>query len=515
MAEPAGTRLLPVLAALTIVVAGGLSPAPARASDALPLAEVIRQTLSRHPDMALARLKSQTADVEPERLQGLLDPSYKISALVSDDRDPSNFKFNPTTDTKFAQLKGSISKPLAAGDTLTLGADYNRTKQQFGQGPNLFSRFDPFYHNQIDLTWRHPLLRGKDRPDWREGLEAALADARAARLQERVTARALARKAIQLYFDIAVDEANLKLARAGVARAERLLRYQESRQRFGLIEEADRLQTAALLAERKLNAASAEESLARDITALNRLMLRRPDAPIHVRESLAPDAPVPALEDIMATALKRRPELRALDARLKAAEARLKVARDAQRMQLDVIAQAGTRALAGNAADAARQGFSVADRFISLGVELGDTIHDHAARADIRKAELARAEVLAERRQLEEQIRDDAASLVALIRTGRKAWRAAVARMHAEQKKFAAEVARYKAGRSDTATLIQFEGQLLAAQVEASLRRLSLLRNLRQLGWVEGVLLDELGVKLADAEAADANVAGEPANIRP
>ncbi len=463
----------------------------------MPLAKVIREVLAHHPDMEIARLKTRVSDTEPERLQGLLDPSYKVSALISDDRDPSNFVFNPTTDTKFGQIKGSIAKPLENGATISLGADYQRTDQKYALGPGGFTRFNPFYHNQIDLSLRQPLMRGKGRPDWREGLAAALADARAARLNERVTARTLARQAIQLYFNIAIDEANVRLARAGVRRAEKLLRYQQSRERFGLIEKADRLQTSALLASRKLNQTNAEANLARDITALNRLMLRDTAAPIVTGDDIDPDTSTPDLEAVMDIALKHRPELRAMDARLEAAEARLKQARDAERMQLDLVAQAGTRALAGDAGTAVRKGFGLSDRFVSLGLEMSDDIGDHSARALIRKAELERARVQAERRQLVEQIRSDAANLLTLIRTGRKAWRAARARMRAEKLKFQAETERYRAGRSDTATVIRFEGDLLAAQVEASIRRLALLRNLRQLAWVEGVLLDQLGIRLS------------------
>ncbi len=467
------------------------------------LADIVRQVLARHPDMDVRRIQAASARTGVAGAQGKLDPAWSVQALAADDQTPSNFTFNPQISSRTLQIKGDIIKPLASGTTVSLNADYNRGLQTYLNGRNLFTRFNPSWRNQIDLTVRQPLLRGAGNPDYHETLRAALADAQAADMQRQVTARALARKALQLYFSIALDEADRKLAADSVHRAERLLRYQRRRERLGLIEQADRLQAEALLAQRKLGLANAEARLAEDVTALNRLMLRPPDAPIRVELAHPPDAPPPDLEDVMRTAQQRRPELRALDARLRAESARLAAARDARRMQMDLIGRIGSRALAGNAGDAARKGFSLADRFVSVEVELSDTAGHHAADAAIRKAELARAEVEAQRRQTLELIRDDAATMLTRIRTGLRRWRAARERARAERRKFEAELARYREGRSDTATLIQFEGDLNQAEEEALLRRITLLLDWRQLDWVRGVLLDRLDIRLAGANAPE------------
>jgi len=469
------------------------APVSVRA-ESIGLDTVIRNVLERHPDIPVIRLKTEKIRTDQQRIAGQLDPQVSLSVLATDSEDPSNSVFNPIKSNTFQQIKGDITKPLANGGTVTLGIDYNRRLLNFANNASAFARFDPSYHNQIDLTYRQPLLRGAGRPAYHQELAAALSDESAAHLQEKVTARTLSRQAIQLYFDIAVDEANRKLAADAEKRAAKLLKYQKSREGFGLIEKADRLQTEALLATRKMDLADAEARQVQDVTALNRLMLRDTNIPITTRDRQRLDITLPDLGDTMDTIGQRRPELLALDARLKAADARLEEVKDTDTTQVDLVGQIGSRSLAGTPGTAVRQGFSLADRFASIGVEISDTVVNNAAKAAIRKAALEREQVLAERRQTTELIKNDLANILAFIRTGRATWAAAKIRVKAEQKKYQAELARYREGRSDTATVIQFEGDLRSAEIEAALRRIALLRNQRQLAWVKGSLFSDLGI---------------------
>lgn len=458
---------------------------------------VIRNVLKRHPDIPLARLQTKLTRTDQQSIEGQLDPQVSLSVLATDSEDPSNSVFNPIKSNIFQQIKGDITKPLANGGTVTLGIDYNRRLLDFANNASAFARFDPSYHNQIDLTYRQPLLRGAGRPAYHQALTAALADESASILQEKVTARTLSRQAIQDYFDIAADEANRQVAEDAEKRAVKFLKYQRGRERFGLIEKADRLQAEALLATRRLDLAKAKSRVVQDTTALNRLMLRDTHIAIITRDKQRLDIPLPELDEAMDNVDKRRPELLALDARLKAAEARLEEVKDTDLTQVDLVGQIGSRSLAGTPGTAVRQGFSLADRFASIGVEISDTVVNNAAKAAIRKAMLEREQVLLQRKQTTELIKDDLANILALIRTGRKSWAAAKARVSAEQRKFQAEFARYREGRSDTATVIQFEGDLQGAKIEAALRRIALLRNQRQLAWVRGTLLSDLGITLS------------------
>ncbi len=471
----------------------------AAAGESMSLAEALRIVLARHPDIGLARVDTAIARTEIQRTEGLLDPSYSATITASDEQVPVASDFQPS-EKRIASLTGNISKPLANGGTLSADINYSRTSQGFVSPlASQLAKFNPEYQNQLNISYRHPLLRGAGRPDYRETLNAARADTQAAEINQRSIAHALSLKVLNAYYQLAGDDIRVELARQAVARARRLLAYQRSRERFGLIERADRLQAEALLAARQTELQQAIAQRKASAAILNRLMLRRPDAPIGL-PALNGHA-VPAAPDIrkateQAEAL--RPELRALAARLKAAEARLAAARDTARMQLDAVAKLGTRSLDSSASLAAARGLSISDRFASLSLEMSDTVYNRRTKADIRKAELTRQRVLAERAQALEQIRDELASAITAINSGRPTLELARREARAEKRKFEAEMRRYREGRSDTATLVQFEGDLRSAELRAELQYLTLLLAEHQLAWAEGALLRELGLNKAD-----------------
>jgi len=476
-------------------------PTAALAGEPMTLVETLRSVLARHPDIRLAHVDTAITKTEIQRAQGLLDPSYTATITATDEEIPVSSDFQPS-EKRVASLVGNISKPLANGGTLSADINYSRTSQGFvSPFAAQLAKFNPEYQNQVDISYRHPLLRGAGRPDYHETLAAARADTRAAEINQRSIVHALALKALNAYFQLAGDSIRVELARQAVARARKLLAYQQSRERFGLIERADRLQAEALLAARQTELQQAIAQRKASSATLNRLMLRRPDAPIDL--PVTPVQPVPEAPDIR-TATKQaeaqRPELQALAAQLKAAEARLAAVRDTGRMQLDAIAKLGTRSLDSSASLAAARGLSISDRFASLSLEMSDTVYNRRAKAEIRKAELTRQRLLAERAQTLEQIRDELASAITAINAGRPTLELARREARAEKRKFEAEMRRYREGRSDTATLVQFEADLRSAELRAELQYLTLLLAERQLAWAKGSLLQELGLQMASGD---------------
>jgi len=235
---------------------------------------------------------------------------------------------------------------------------------------------------------------------------------------------------------------------------------------------------------------------------LNRLMLRAPDAPLKlIANEHTLGGEITDLDVSFEIAQAHRPEFHVLNAQLDAAESRLRIARDTRQMQLDVVAEVGTLALDDTAGDIADDAFSTSDHFAGLSLELGDRLGRTAAKADLREAELARQRLLAQRNQVMEQIQDEIARVLSTLTTGEETLKLARQRVAAEKQKFEAEMSRYREGRSDTATIVQFEGELHAAELQAELQLLSLLLADKQYAWTKGVLLEDLGVQIPAYES--------------
>ncbi|WP_167632373.1 TolC family protein [Mariprofundus ferrooxydans] len=464
------------------------------ASDSMSLKQIVTVVLKNHPDLQVSRIDTAIAETGKQRIQGMLDPSVSASIIASEEKTPVSSDFQ-AAETRTGQITGGINKPLPNGDTVSANFAYSRISQAYNSPlAAQLSRFNPAYRNQINLSYRHPLLKGADRPDYHQSLTVADADIEAADMQRQQRAHQIILQVVNACFQLASDDINIRIAAQAVKRAKKLLAYQRSRERFGLIEKADRLQAEALLAARNTDLQRALSMRMNSQTSLNRMMLRSGEADLAVHLQTNEPASTPSMDDALNQAESKRPEMQLLTAQLQAAEARLAISRDADQMQLDLIAEAGSRALANNGATAAARGFTVKDHYAALSFELSDVLTRNSANADIRKAELQRERVAAERIRTHEQIKSDISAAITAIHAGRPMLVVARKQAIAEKRKFDAEMQRYREGRSDTATLVQFEGELRNAELNANLQALTLELAARQLSWARGTLRDELGL---------------------
>ncbi len=461
------------------------------------LAEVVKTTLSRHPDIPLGELQRSSAEIEQERLDGMLDAKVSARIGTSDEKSPTTSPF-AATQTKSSQFSGSVNQPLSDGSTLTGSLNYNRTRLSYpATVPTAFqSTLNPIYSNQIDLTYRYPLLRGHGNPAYHELLNAASSDETSARWQVEMLKEGLAKQAVILYYQLAIEELNLKIAVDAISRAEKLLKYQRSREQFGLIEKADRLQADALLATRRMEKSGAEAAVAQARTAMNRLMTQGGDRSISpaANEPLITTEKLKSLNivSLIASATENRPIFNSLKARMAAAEARLNAATDQHDTQIDLVGQVGSRALENSSGRAFGKGFTLNDRFVSVSVELSDTLNGRATHAGIRQAELGRQQIMLEQVQAREAITSELSTLLSRLNYGIKTLKAAEQRVAAESQKFNAEMRRYREGRSNTAVIVQFEGELRGAELQAALQKVSLQMASQQLKLAEGTFLNEL-----------------------
>jgi len=468
--------------------------APPAKAEAMSLKQVIETVLAHHPDLNVSRIDHAIASTETGRVEGLLDPVVTASISASDEKTPTISDFQPS-ENRLGTLAGTISKPLASGGTVGADFTYNRTSQGFKSpfAANL-ALFNPSYRNQININYRYPLLKGANRPDYNQALVNAEAGVNQADKQRQVIAHNLILQALNAYYQLASDNINIDIAEQAVKRARRLLAYQRSREQFGLIEKADRLQAVALLAARKTDLQRSRSVRLNNQNTLNRLMLRAGDADIAVEYGKHQAEASPGIDAAVKEAERLRPELQVLNAQMRAANAQLAIARDADQMQLDVVATLGSRALDKKALAAAASGFSAYDHFASLSLEFSDALGRNTAGAAIRKAELQRERIEALRISALKQIRDDISSANIAIISGKPTLVLAKKQVKAERRKFKAEMERYRQGRSDTATVVQFEGELRNATLNAELQQLTIELAEQQLAWAQGRLIYDLGI---------------------
>ena len=344
------------------------------------------------------------------------------------------------------------------------------------------------------------MVAGSGNPNYRYQKEASAEEEKAAQLRIALLKEQIAGQAIGMYAQFVLSDLSLKLAKDAVLRATQLLENQKKRESFGLVEKADRYQTEALLAARKLQLAQAKAEKRAAQTALNRLMYQEANTPLVVKFN-SPKIQLQSVSQMLAKAESKRPVFQVLAAQYKAAEAQLSLAQTSDDYQLDLIGQVGTRALDGNAGTAFTKGFNpVHDRYIGISVEFSDVLDNKSSHAAVQKGVLALEGINIERRKALMDLQTEIATLLNDLHSAKITLKASKAQVKAEKKKYQAEMERYQKGRTPTSAVIQFEGDLRAAQLREAIQRVSLGLTEYKLALAVGELPELLGQTQGDVQ---------------
>jgi outer membrane protein TolC len=440
----------------------------------MTLMQVLQQVMDHYPSLKTASIQVERAQQEQQKVESQL--GWMLSAQAGVSRDIS--AWGSATDR--LALKGGLARTLESGETLSLGAGLNRdiaASASAPQAPN------PSTATSLDLSYRIPLAQGEGNPLYEQGLAAADAGVTVANADRLALYDQLASQLIDIYMSAAITRARIDNINRAISRTLRLQRYIQQREEFGISEEKDLLQVQAELSSRRAELKGLEMAWQQQRIALNRLMGRRWDAalePVVIRAIvLATDENGRLLQQVT----QHSPELRRLGGRLQVAESVIKSMRDARQDELDLVLFAGTETRYGNASSGQ---VDDSDLVGGVRIEFERGVDKRGVDADLYQAQLDRHAIHQERKQVMEDLGYDLSSLLAEIRAGQQALQAYRRSVKDEQKKLDEAGSRYRAGRTDTDQLIQFESRLAEAELALELQQVEIARRYRKLVLLRG-----------------------------
>lgn len=317
-----------------------------------------------------------------------------------------------------------------------------------------------FYNADTTLSLSQPLLRGFGTTVARRALTSAEMRRRAVDRQRDIVRRQVIVDTAAAYYQLLAQEAFVVVARASVARGERLQEAADAKLAAGLVSQLDVLRAKQLNvgAENQLADALSALDDARD--ALLLVMGRGPG------EALSLDGQIPRIttdldvDEAVAKALTLRPELKNLDDAISDAAARIAVSRNQQLPQVDLNVAMTRRQTAPGFLDSFGFDRYRLATFFTVGMP-GDrttqNIEYQQALLERQRRERDRAAVT---RQIASEVRRQARVHDRLMRT------VVAAETAVELSRQEVEVAqlRYDRGLSNNLDLVAAEGQLLAAE---------------------------------------------------
>jgi outer membrane protein TolC len=486
----------------------------------LTLDEAVTLAMSANLDVAIERTNVDSAARETQSALGSFDPVVHFQPTFGDTNTPAVSSLDGVNGvfTQHAAGQSLSYHQQTPWNGLTFDSSFDNNRVT---SANPFVSLNPFYTTQLAFTVTQPLMRGR-RIDAQRSLVTIRRrdhEASAAVLEER--ALAVATEVEQQYWDLVAARRQVDVD----AEAANLARVQ--------LEQDRRMIAAGSLPQVELSAAEAElqrhmDALYRSTgnvtaveNALKTLLARdRGDALwqdeiVPVDAAAAPPGVV-AIRDVVEEALRRRPELKEIDANLAANEVRTRQNADILKPQVNVVASYSLAGLAGNmrttldpftavalplyervnalsesaglpalsspitsalpASIAGGLGSSFSSLFrgnyqtVQAGLSLDFTVHNRTASANLAEAAIARKRLGLMRDRAEQAIEAQVRNALQGLDTARQRMRAADAGELAAREKLESETRLFESGESTNFLVLTRQNEYSDArrlQVEA------------------------------------------------
>lgn len=473
--------------ALGLNARAGATETPATGPLSLSIAEAVVSSLANNRSLEVQRLAPGIARTGELAAAAPFDTSIDGRLSGSSTRSPQGAA-GLLADSDSERLMLGASRLFATGTTLGVDLDASRS----GSADSASTRLG------VSLT--QALLQGR-------GSDANLAAVRQARLETAFSLSELQGFAESLVAQVELACWDYLLAIRRVAIVERSLgiaetQFVEVRERISVgrmaeIEAAAAEAEVALRREALINARSAREA--------GRLKLLRlinpPGTGALGRELTITDAPAlpdddPArIEDRVALALRRRPELAQARLQLERGDLVLLQTRNGLLPRLDLFVSLGATGYAASFGDS----LDVGDGHdLAAGLTLRLPLGNSAARAAERRAVLSRRQAEISLENLAQLVEVDVRG--AWIEAGRlrEQVAATAATSRLQEEKLRAETEKFRVGKSTAFLVAQAQRDLLQAENEAVSAVAGLLKALVECYRLEGTLLERRGIAIAE-----------------
>lgn len=443
---------------LAVLACGAAAQAPA--TGPLTLEGAVREALSASPEVRAAERRFAEAALEEPGLLANLDPVFQSGFSFADDRAPRSAPTFQGSRSRTESYNAGLVQNTLLGTEARLTASSSRLSNA-----TPFRVMDPTAESRLNLSLSQPLWRYfAGRPDIARRRRARAGTSAAENLLRQAREDA-AWRAARAFLEWRHALELVRINEGGVADAKSLLAKYEDKRRYGLVEEGDLFQAQASLESQEIQlllARSRVETARHALTAsLGRSGGELPPP------ALGPVDRPAALDGVPeAEALAGLPSLAAARSRRERAEWERRVCVLDTYPDLRFVADYGFAGLAGRVgpswSDVGGWRHPVSSVGATFSIPLGYKRERLTRRAAQLRLDAAAAEEAAARTAAERERRD----ALEALRLSRRRAEAGRRLYELERRKFGAEEAQFKRGRSSTDLLLRSQQDIRRAEAE-------------------------------------------------
>jgi outer membrane protein len=485
----------------------------------LSVDDTIRLILHNQTDLRIQQLQHQQSVFAIERAYQPFDP-----LLISTFR-PTRSTSPTTSALQGAETLSDLTHQagLSYAQTFQTGTSYAVAFNSNRFATNsTFATFNPAFSSNLTFSLTQPLLRRRGLAVNRAPIVIAQRSARQSRSVFEGQINEAIAAAVNLYWELVQGRMELEVQRKSLEMAEVTYAQNKRALELGALPPLDIYRSEAQVAQRRLTLVQAEFRLKQREEDFRRLIGADLDRALAGLELVLTDRPgagprlsVVDLEAAIEEALRKRPEMAALQQAIANDETRISVAGNGMKPELNLTAfytssgrggnlidnSSGTPVLIapGGFADSMSQLRSFDFPTYGATLELRLPIRNRAASADLGTALVSRRQNQYRERQLRQSILNEVRKAVHRVEESRQALEAAELLRDLSAKNLAAEERKYELGAQTIFFVLEAQTQLAQAELSLVQVQIGYQRVLTELARATGTLLERHRVHIAEA----------------
>ncbi len=494
--------------------------APARLDDyvvggklELSLRSYLDLVMANNTDIAIQRLTVDVAQNAITRAFAVFDPLATASFSSTEQRTPSGDQL--TGAATLVQLSQPAN--FTYSQTLPTGLQYQATffaeKLSTNSG---YYNYNPNINASLALSISQPLLKNRGAYINRLPITMASSRLRKTGFDLKWSVLQLVGNAENAYWDAVLARENLRVAESARDLADQALKRAQRELELGALSPLDIYNPQQQYATSQIGVSQAQYYLRQTEDALRRQIGADLDPkirilPIQLTETVSPEAeaaPIDAEKQVH-NALAARPDLKSAIQNLDIDDLGISQSKNELLPDLELTGAYTTQGLGGiyypsdgsaytpgGFGDALGQLFGFGYPMYSFGLTLRLPIRNHAASADMADSLVAKKRDTLNVRTVEQQVRLDVLTAVSQVESSKDAMKLSVVAQDFARKYMEAEQKKYELGNSTIFFVLQAQGALVSAESSVVQNSVSYRRNLMNLYWRTGELLEARGIAL-------------------
>lgn len=457
-------------------------------AEPMTVEDVLQRVVTHYPSLRATRLEVEKARQDSVKVQSQL--GWQLGVQGGYDRNVSFFG----TGVDRLDVNAGVNRSLASGGDIALSAQVAREESDESIIPSIAN---PSTTTNLNINYRKPLRKGSGNPNYHLGLENAEIGERVATAERMSAYDQIASETIEIYLAAMTTRSRIENTKQSIERTQRLRQYIKGRMNLGIAEDKDLLQVIAQNDRQQAQLKSLELAWLQQKVNLNRLMGNAWDFDLELSLPKTLAIPDISTDSLFDEVKQYSPALQQINSRIQIATNQIESQRDAGKDALDLVLYAGNYAIQG---DRLTDDGDTSEIVGGVRVEYGKSMDHRGFDASLYQAQLDRGIALENRAQIEQDLLYELTSLIAELQIVEDALRAYKRSVKSEQAKLEEATSRYKKGRLQVDVLIQFEGELAAAELSLELHKVEVERRLQRLAILRGAVWQQ--VMLPQAEQA-------------